>query len=161
VVLPTLPTPDAAMLADINRHQRRCVMSSSEDRMKTVRDCFAEATAGNWAALPGIVTDDYVCHPEEVRGPEGLAELIAGYRAAIAGLNVTIDHQFADGDFVATRGTVRGRHAGELMGVAATGRDVAFTTLTISRFRDGRIAEEWELVDVPSLLAQLGPVAPG
>lgn len=131
-------------------------MSSSEDMMKTVRDCFAEASAGNWAALPDIVTDDYVCHPEEVRGPEGLAEMVAGYGAAIAGLNVTIEHQFADGDYVATRGTVRGRHAGELVGVPATGRDVAFTTLTISRFRDGKIAEEWELADVPGLMAQIG-----
>ena len=136
-------------------------MSSSEDRMKVVRECFAEATAGNWAALPGIVTDDYVCHPEEARGAEGLAEMVAGYGAAIAGMQVTIEHQFADGDFVATRGTVRGRHEGELMGIPATGREVAFTTLTISRFRDGRIAEEWELVDVPSLMVQIGAVPAG
>ena len=134
-------------------------MSSSEDRMRTVRACFAEASAGNWAALPDIVTDDYVCHPDEARGPDGLAEMVAGYREALAGLNVTIEHQLADGDHVATRGTVRGRHAGDLMGVPATGRDVAFTVLTISRFRDGRIAEEWELVDVPSLMTQIG--APG
>lgn len=138
-------------------------MSSSEDRMRTVCECFAEASAGNWAALPDIVTDDYVCHPEEVRGPAGLAEMVAGYREAIAGLNVTIEHQFADGDYVATRGTIRGRHAGDLVGVPATGRDVAYTVLTISRFRDGKIAEEWELVDVPSLMAQIGalPAAAG
>ncbi|MDX6555374.1 MAG: hypothetical protein QOD86_1569 [Miltoncostaeaceae bacterium] len=151
-----LATAAAAILLDANSQRRRCVVSSSEDMMKMVRDCFAEASAGNWEALPSIVTHDYVCHPEEARGPEGLAEMVAGYRAALAGLNVTIEHQFADGDCVATRGTVRGRHEGELMGVAATGRDVAFTTLTISRFRDGKIAEEWELVDVPSLLVQLG-----
>ncbi len=82
--------------------------------------------------------------------------MVAGYRAAIAGLSVTIEQQFADGDHVATRGTARGRHEGELMGVPATGRDVAFTILTFSSFRDNRIAEEWELVDVPSLMAQIG-----
>jgi hypothetical protein len=39
---------------------------------------------------------------------------------------------------------------------APTGRDVEFTGLTISRCRDGRIEEEWELVDTISLLQQVG-----
>ena len=59
-----------------------------------------------------------------------------------------VDHQFAEGDYVATRTTIRGRHA--------TGHDVEFTGLTISRCRDGKIEEEWEVVDVMSLLAQIG-----
>jgi predicted ester cyclase len=37
-----------------------------------------------------------------------------------------------------------------------TDNDVEFTGLTVSRFRDGKIAEEWELVDVMTLLAQIG-----
>jgi predicted ester cyclase len=57
---------------------------------------------------------------------------------------------------VATRSTIRGRHDGELMGAAATGRDVEFTALTISRCRDGKIEEEWELVDAVGLLRQIG-----
>ncbi len=85
-------------------------------------------------------------HPEGAHGPDGLTELITGYRATLSGLNVTIEHQFTEGDYVATRGTVRGRHDGELMGAAATGRDVEFTVLTISRCRDGKIEAEWELI---------------
>ena len=30
--------------------------------------------------------------------------------------------------------------------------------LTVSRCRDGRIAEEWELVDVMTLLGQIGQI---
>ena len=82
--------------------------------------------------------------------------MVSGYREAIAGLNVTIDQQFTDGDHVATRYTLRGRHEGELMGAEPTGRDLEFTGLTISRCRDGRIVEEWELVDVVGLLEQVG-----
>ena len=37
-----------------------------------------------------------------------------------------------------------------------TDHDVEFTGLTISRCRDGKIEEEWEIVDVMSLLAQIG-----
>ena len=57
---------------------------------------------------------------------------------------------------MATRTTIRGRHEGELMGAPPSGRDVEFSGLTISRCRDGKIEEEWELVDVVGLLRQVG-----
>ena len=112
--------------------------------------------AGHFDALNAIVTPDYVVHPEEVPGPDGRAAMVKGYREAFTGLNVTIEHQFTEGDYVATRCTIRGRHDGELMGTPPSGRDVEFTSLTISRCRDGKIEEEWELVDTVSLLQQIG-----
>jgi predicted ester cyclase len=131
-------------------------MSSSEKNKDAVRDCLTEASRGNFGALDAVVSDDYVLHPEGVRGAQGLADMVEGYRRALAGLTVTVDHQFTEGDYVATRSTIRGRHEGELMGTAPTGREVAFTMLTISRCRDGRIEEEWELADTVSLLQQVG-----
>jgi predicted ester cyclase len=83
-----------------------------------------------------------------VRGADGLAEMVQGHRASIPNLSVTIDHQFTEGDYVATRFTIRGRHV--------TDYDVEFTGLTVSRCRGGKIEEEWEIVDVMSLLAQIG-----
>ena len=131
-------------------------MSESEQNKAAVRDCFEEASKGNFDALSTILSPDYVLHPEGARGPEGLAEMVAGYRSAIAGLTVTIDQQFTEGEYVATRFTIRGKHEGELVGAQPTGRDLEFTGLTVSRCSNGRIEEEWELVDVSSLLTQLG-----
>ena len=131
-------------------------MSMGEDNQAAVRACFANASAGNFHVLHEILSPDYVLHPEEARGVDGLTAVVQGYRDAFSELNVTIEHQFGAGEFVATRTTVRGRHDGELMGVPPTGRDVEFSTLTISRCRDGRIEEEWEIADVPTLLAQIG-----
>lgn len=123
-------------------------MSTHEQNKTVVRDCFLEAAAGNFDALPGFLAEGYVLHPGDIRGAEGLVEMIQGYRSQISDVGVTVDHQFAEGDYVATRTTVRGRHV--------TGHDVEFTGLAISRCRDGRIEEEWEIVDVMSLLAQIG-----
>jgi predicted ester cyclase len=123
-------------------------MSTQEHNKAVVRDCFAQASAGNFDALPGLVTEDYVLHPEGVRGADGLAETVQGYRASIPDINVTIDHQFAEGDHVASRYTIRGRHV--------SGHDVEVTGLTVSRCRGGKIEEEWEIVDVMTLLAQIG-----
>jgi predicted ester cyclase len=131
-------------------------MSAIETNQSAVRACFENASRGNFEALRDIVTPDYRLHPHGAEGPEGLAELIQGYRDALADLTVTVEHQFGEGDYVATRTTVRGRHEGDLMGAAPTGRDVEFTCMTISRCRDGRIEEEWELSDTVGLLRQVG-----
>ncbi|MDQ3575906.1 MAG: ester cyclase, partial [Actinomycetota bacterium] len=78
------------------------------------------------------------------------------YRSAISDLKLTIDQQLADGDYVATRYTFRGTHAGDIMGTPATGRDVTVAGLVISRFQNGMVAEEWEVQDTLGMLRQIG-----
>lgn len=131
-------------------------MSTSEANKQAVRDCFERASQGDYAAVGAVISPDYVLHPEEIHGRDGLREMVESFRSAIAGLRITIDQQFTEGDHVATRYTIRGTHEGDLMGVPPTGRDVAFTGITISRCRDGKIVEEWELVDTAGLLRQVG-----
>ena len=131
-------------------------MSSSDDNKAVVRACLENASQGNFDALDPIVADDYVLHPEGVRGVEELKQMVQGYRDALSGLRITIEQQFADGDYVATRSTLRGTHDGDLMGTPPTGKDVEFAMITISRCEGGRIAEEWEIADTVALLAQVG-----
>ena len=131
-------------------------MSANEENKAAVRGCFENASQGRFDALEDLLSADYVLHPEDVRGVEGLTAMVEGYREALADLRVTVEHQFAEGDYVATRTTVSGRHEGDLMGTPGTGRDVSFTCLTISRCRDGKIEEEWELADTVGLLRQVG-----
>jgi predicted ester cyclase len=144
------------ILSPRENDDRRQTMSSSEENKAVVRGCLENASQGNYDALDEIVAPDYLLHPEEVRGVDGLKTMVEGYRTALSGLRVTIDQQFTDGDYVATRFTIRGTHSGDLMGAPATGKDVAFTAITISRCESGRIAEEWELTDAVGLLGQVG-----
>ena len=74
--------------------------------------------------------------------------MVQGYRASIPDLRSRSTTSSREGDYVATRFTIRGRHV--------TDNDVEFTGLTVSRCRDGKIEEEWEIVDVMTLLAQIG-----
>ena len=46
--------------------------------------------------------------------------------------------------------------AGKLDPDPYSGKDVAFTGITISRCQDGRIVEEWEITDTVGLLGQIG-----
>ena len=127
-------------------------MGSPEENKAVVRACFENASQGNFDALDGIVTANYVLHPRDVHGADGLKEMVQGYRDSLSGLRVTVDQQFTDGDYVATRYTITGTHDGNLMGTPPSGKDVAFTGITISRCESGRIAEEWEITDTISLL---------
>jgi steroid delta-isomerase-like uncharacterized protein len=128
----------------------------SEQNEKVVRDLFENATQKNYDAFDELVTPDYAYHPDETTGPDALREMVEGYHAGLSGMRVTVDQQFSVGDYVATRFTVSGTHDGDLFGTPASGKDVSFTGITISRCEDGRIAEEWELVDVLGLLGQIG-----
>ncbi len=137
-------------------------MASSEQNKAAVREFFACASSGQLDRLEALVSPDYVLHdpalPEEVRGVDGVRELVESYRGGIAGLAVTIDHQIANGDYVATRYTCRGTHEGDIMGLPATGRDVTIAGLVISRFRGGKVVEEWEVSDVFGLMQQIGAI---
>ena len=135
-------------------------MASSEDNKAAVREFFACSARGDTDALDAIFSPDYVLHdpamPEDVRGVAGVKELAEMYHQALGDHRVTIEQQLADGDYVVTRFTCRGRHDDDIMGVPATGRQVAFEGIVISRFRDGKIVEEWGIDDTLGLLRQIG-----
>jgi steroid delta-isomerase-like uncharacterized protein len=146
----------AILFASNDRRRSQMSPAGQQSNEDVVRTCLTQASRGNYEMFETILTPEYVVHPEEARGAAGLQEMLEGYRAALGDLRVDVEQQFSAGDRVATVSTVRGVHEGELMGTPPTGREVAFAMITVSRFEDGRIAEEWEIADTVSLLAQIG-----
>lgn len=113
---------------------------------------------------PNAVTElfhpDYVYRApgEELHGTDGLMALLHGYRTAFPDLRVEID-ELIDGDDVTTMAfTMTGTHRGPLMGHPPTLRRIAVHGMVRSRFRDGKVVEEWELLDRLALFEQLGLV---
>jgi predicted ester cyclase len=70
------------------------------------------------------------------------------------------DFVVAEGDTVSTIGRYQGRHEGELMGVAATGKEVDFVVMHVDRVRDGRIVEHRGIGDINTMWSQLGVAPP-
>jgi steroid delta-isomerase-like uncharacterized protein len=126
---------------------------------RVVNEVWAEH---NLAIVDELVAPDYVGHdptqPKPIRGRDGFKQFVGMYQAAFDDSLVTIDDQIAEGDQVVTRWTGRGTHTGELMGIAPTGKEVTVSGITVSRLADGKIAEEWELMDALGMLVQLGAV---
>lgn len=115
---------------------------------------------GRTEVIPELVHEDYVYRSpgEQIDGPSGLQALIRGYRTAFPDLHVRIDDMVSAADATVTSVTLTGTHRGNLLGIAPTGKTIAVHGMVRSRFRDGRIADEWELLDMHSLLEQLGVV---
>ena len=93
---------------------------------------------------------------DEVQGPEGFKQYVAGYRAAIPDIHWTVEDQIAEGDIVVTRLTGTGTHQGELMGIPPTGKSVTATAIATVRIVGGKIQDSWSSWDAMGLMQQLG-----
>jgi steroid delta-isomerase-like uncharacterized protein len=87
---------------------------------------------------------------------EALKQALAGRRVAFPDIQVTVDDQVAEGEKVSTRRTWRATHKGPYRGVGATGKVVTWTQISVVRFSQGRIVEDWTVADELSILQQLG-----
>lgn len=79
-----------------------------------------------------------------------------GWRQAFPDLNVVVDLVVAEGDLVSVRWTAKGTNSAPGMGLPVTGKYVETSGITMFRFVDGAIAEEWTAGDAMGLMRQLG-----
>jgi predicted ester cyclase len=141
--------------------EERSTMSSEQNKA-IVRRLLEEPWKGDLRVVDELVDRKYVGYdpsiPEPLRGPDGFKENIATYRAAYSDARITVDEQIAEGDMVATRWTGRGKHDGDLMGIAPTGKQVKVSGLTLSRLANGKVIEEYTNWDTFGMMQQLGVV---
>jgi steroid delta-isomerase-like uncharacterized protein len=129
-------------------------------RNKAVARQFLEQAFGpHWRVelVDALHTPDFVLHTSQ--GDLGLKEdrdAVVGWKSATPDLVMTVNDIVAEGDRVAVRWTATGTNTGEGNGLPATGKKVTATGMTFWRMKDGKIAEEWGLVDMVSVMRQLG-----
>lgn len=138
---------------------------SDSDHKATLRRYYEQVlTEGRLEVLDEIARPDHVEHnplPGQAQGRPGLEQRVNILRAAF-NPRFTLDHVIAEGDRVAVMWTNRGTHVGEWFGMPATGRSFTIQGVDIHLLREGRMAEHWDVVDVYSMLIQLGALpAPG
>ncbi len=116
---------------------------------------------GNFPVLDEVIHPKYVYRsPDQVlQGPEALRDLFTAYRSAFPDLHIEIEELVSAGNKTVISFTLSGTHEGDLMGIAATGRQVKVSGMTLSHFENGKIIDEWELLDQLTLFQQLGIVS--
>jgi steroid delta-isomerase-like uncharacterized protein len=138
-------------------------MSTSKNkdilRQRHVEELFNK---GNLAVADKIISAEYVFHGPtgELKGPEGIKQIVTGWRTAFPDGHFTIDDMVAEGDKVAVRYTWTGTFKGEYMGMAPTGKKVKMTGAYFYRFKGGKEVEATPFYDTLTFYQQLGVPVP-
>ena len=135
------------------------------DISATTRRAYDLINAGDIDGFGGLMADDFVEH-EEMPGlaptKEGVLDMFRRYRAAFPDMQMNAEEVLVSGDRTVTRGTATGTHQGELMGMPPSGKRIEVKFIDIMQFNDaGVVREHWGLMDMLSMMQQLGAIPEG
>jgi steroid delta-isomerase-like uncharacterized protein len=134
---------------------------STEENKALIRRWVELWNRQNVAAVDDMVDPSYVRHDPniaEMRGADAEKQLITMALSAFPDLNFTIEDLIAEGDRVVGRYTMRGTHQGEWLGIPPTNTALTLSVMEIYRIADGKIAEQWVILDALGMLQQLGVI---
>lgn len=129
-------------------------------------DIVKEAIAQVWNQgkldqIPNFYTEDFVCHESGITmfpwppGHEGLKQIVSQARGAFPDYLETPELVVSEGDLVSVRQLVTGTNTGQ-GAFPPTGKAFRVVDTLICRLEDGKLAEQWGLIDQFAIFTQLG-----
>ena len=138
---------------------------SIEEHKAIVRRWFEEVwVKGRPEAISEMMAGDCVVHglsedaSQPLRGPAGFLPFHSQFRDAFPNIMVVVEDQIGEGDLVASRCGVHGRHEGDSLGYKATQSPVEFTGIAITRIKNGKFVEAWNSFDFMKMYKQIGAI---
>jgi steroid delta-isomerase-like uncharacterized protein len=141
--------------------------SSAEHNRLVARQWVDAFNVRDDAAESALLADDYIAHaPESIQSGaldrDAWRGLLGVFVEGFPDLRLEVLDSSADEHMVAQRVRFTGTHTRSFRGLPATGRQVRFAGLEMSRMVDGLVAEHWFQMDAVTLFEQLGlRVVPG
>ena len=86
---------------------------------------------------------------------EGFIQFIYLLWKAFPDIIITFEDIIVEGNEVVCRYNLAGTHKGEFMDLQPTNKQFRVNGMTVFSFRDGKVIERWNLVDMMSLMEQL------
>ena len=125
-------------------------LNDEAERDRARRALEQVCARGDFAAAEGLYSPRFVDHVNDLdyHGHKGIRESVGLYMRVFSDLRVDVVDQVSEGDRGVSRWVAEGTNRG---------RRVQLKGITISRFENGMIAEDWSISDSLSLLRQLGP----
>jgi steroid delta-isomerase-like uncharacterized protein len=134
---------------------------STQANETTVREWVeAGCNNGDLTMVGTHYAPNYIGHGpgSDVVGAEAFKQFVLMWRTGFPDFHMTIEDLIAAGDQVVWRFTITGTQHGSFLGVPPTGRLIHTTAIVITRFADGKWAEDYIEVDLLTLLQQLGAI---
>ena len=115
---------------------------------------------GKLEVIDELIADNSIDHgelpPGMPPGKEGVKLLIKSLRGAFPDFKIKIGLQVAEGDLVVQQATATGTMKGEFAGMPPSGKTATWEAIHITRIKDGKIVEHWQVQDQLGMLQQLG-----
>jgi predicted ester cyclase len=86
---------------------------------------------------------------------EGFKQFIYLLWKAFPDITITFEDIIIEGNKIACRYNLAGTHKGEFMDISSTNKQFRVKGMTIFSFRDAKVIERWNLVEMTSLMEQL------
>lgn len=128
----------------------KCEVRDGTDLATKAKDALERVCSGKGLeSASRYYSHEFVDHVNNMKllGLEGARQSVELYTKVVSDLDVVVEEQLKDGDRVTSRFVVSGN---------IFGKRVRFNGITISRFKDGLIVEDWSVTDTLSMLRQLG-----
>jgi predicted ester cyclase len=81
---------------------------------------------------------------------------VTPFRAAFTDKACIDEARITEGEWMAAFGHLIATHSGEFMGIAPTGKRVEIRYMDFWKVKDGKIVDNWVMVDFPHVMRQLG-----
>ncbi|MFG6432258.1 ester cyclase [Roseateles sp. LYH14W] len=115
---------------------------------------------GRREAIADFFAPGYVAHVsgQTMKGHDAVAGVMEALRRAVPELRVDVEILVEGDGRIAWLRTCRGTQAGAFKGFPASGKELVWRDMVVSRFERGLIAEEWVVTDLAErlLLARKG-----
>jgi steroid delta-isomerase-like uncharacterized protein len=135
-------------------------MSTEENKALALRS-WEIVNQRNPELIEEFYPPEFVWHEpdRDIRGYEQAKQFVSSFFEAFPDINISVEDVIGEDDQVVSRYTIRGTHQGETEEFGPpTEKQMELGGITIHRFEDGKIVEEWERYDNLSVLQQLGLV---
>lgn len=105
-----------------------------------------------------LMMPDVVYHgiSETINGREEYKQAYLQFFNSFHDTKFEVNRLIAEGDLVMSQAKFSGINQKEFMGIPPTGKEVSIIGFTVFRLVDGKIAEEWEVIDQLGMMLQLG-----
>lgn len=134
--------------------------ASSRALMAAVMDGLRAAKTEE---IMGSIAEDVVDHaamPGQGPGKEGVRWRVEQLFGGMTRPDFTTLASVAEGPYLSQAHTFTATHTGAMMGMPATNKSFSISAIDFVLFEDRKMREHWALIDMPSMMMQLGLMPP-
>ena len=129
---------------------------SLEKNKAIVRRSIDAINNQDLSVVDNLVSADFIDHTRQTHGSESLKQFLTMIFKSFPDFHINIEDIIAEGDKVwILVKTNTGKHTGEFMGIAPTGKKLSTLAVDILRVVNGKIVEYRDVVDRLDFLNQL------